>query len=1135
MNQMVRDALARAGAPKEDEALLAWFKRAGLDRLKERSDYPLNRQLARAVLRFTEPKKSPPDDLIISLNWPLENRAALSQLLYHLNKGLESIEGWQALIAYVKVAEEKNLLDEILEYLADFENLFVRTRAGQALKVAVVQKGLSPQEATEIERTYRQGLIHEYRKHTVTGIAQIKRMVRLPLKDIYLEPNLLPLGTPPEDGHADIQFQQSKVPLSKVIPLAQRLLIAGKPGSGKTITLKFIALMFALGQPGANRLGYQLPYIPLLVRLADYAVALKKSPDLALETFLLDYIEKYYPGAPQQGEFLRLALQNGACIVLLDGLDEVGDIDETDIRGQALRNQVLKQVQRFGARRCTSPNTNRLILTSRLEGYYLGSLPEFLEVELCGLESLEEIEAFLLRWFMAYEIETEPDLSFPVALRRVRHERIDQLIPVIERWESIRRLAVNPLLLTILTIIHETGKRLPHHRVELYETVIKTMIESWRQAQTDHVSNLYSALQTNDVYYLMASLAYWLHENQPGGTIREFEWQQKIEELLGQDGYKDDNDLLARRFLRHAREETGLLTERSPGQIGFFHLTLEEYLAAVEMARRETDERTQMLEKHWADPRWQETILLAAGVLNIRGSKIAHKNFITNLLWMEPTVPELLGRPAVLAGKALIDLNPRKFAHTTYQSVLQNLKDVMQDNIPATGLPDPQGQIPTLTRAEAADVLDQLGWLPPDLHEFVFIPTPNHIADNAEELPLYLLKSKGFYLGKYPVTNAQYQRFLEADDFADPELWMNFPKFDELSAPMGNHWGDTGWQWYRNYQMHRLNDPDGKIYPAFWHDPHFGYEHKGLPVVGLSWFETNAYCLWLKKHWQDPLVAEGQVNSLGQPKEIRLPTEVEWLIAAGGATNPERFPWDRADRITRYEYDHAARLVKVARPGDSTTNPSLQYVYTLNTSNTPLRIDKILLPNGGTTLRQQTVQFINGLGQVVQNNQVGMNMSDYGLGDVATFTSYDALGRQTCQSSPLPFANNSGYIATTTCEDSTTPHTTTHYDYRGKVDLVTYPDGTTTSTTYSIPGSWATTVGRGLQQDWIQNANGDITLNTYDAFGRLDWVGQKDNGGPCSALQVTTYDYDTAGNLQDVWRGGNVCGSTYTPGTVNSH
>ena len=920
MGKMIRIALEKTGAPIEDEELIIWFKRMGLDRLKEKNDSPLNRQLARAVIGITAPKNDPPDDLIISLNWPIEHKDELSKLLYELNTGLEQLENWKPFFEYVKAIEEKNLLGEFLERLADLDNFFIRNHAGQAFKVAIVQQGITPQEATEIERTYRQGLIHEYRKHTVTGIAQVKRIVRLPLQDIYMELSLLPFREFPDSLDSNTTFiQQKKAQLSTVIPLAQRLLIAGKPGCGKTITLKFIALMLAMGQPGANRLGFQIPYIPLLVRLADYAGELKKSPNLALETFLTDHIEKYFPGTPRQGEFLHLALQNGACVILLDGLDEVGDIDETDIRGQALRNQVLKQVQRFASRRCMAPNTNRLILTSRTEGYFRSSLPEFLEVELCGLETIGEIESFLSRWFMAYELETEPELPFKTALRRVRKERIDRLIPVIKRWESIRRLAVNPLLLTILIIIHETGKRLPHQRVDLYETVIKTMIESWRQAQTDHVSNLYYTLQTNDVYYLMSSLAYWLHEYQPGGTLQEYEWQQKIEELLAQEGFKEDNDLLARRFLRHAREETGLLTERSPGQIGFFHLTLEEYLTAVEMARKETDERTQMLEKHWADPRWQEVILLTAGVLQIRGSKIAHKNFIASLLWMEPPTPDLVGLPAVLAGKSLADLHPKKLTHSTYQSVLQSLKDVMQDNDPTTNLPEPQGNIPIFTRAEAADVLDQLGWLPSDLYEFAYIPIPSAISDSTQELPSHLLNIKGFYIGKYPITNAQYQRFLESSDFTNPEIWLNFPKFDELSNPMGHHWGDTGWQWYRNYQLHRSNDPDGRIYPAFWTDPHFGKERKGLPVVGVSWFEANAYCNWLQKNWSNPDFQEGIANPSVTPGEIRLPTEVEWLIAVGGVDKPERFAWDKPGKVTRRVNDMIRRAnIKESNIGRTT-------------------------------------------------------------------------------------------------------------------------------------------------------------------------------------------------------------------------
>jgi RHS repeat-associated protein len=51
-------------------------------------------------------------------------------------------------------------------------------------------------------------------------------------------------------------------------------------------------------------------------------------------------------------------------------------------------------------------------------------------------------------------------------------------------------------------------------------------------------------------------------------------------------------------------------------------------------------------------------------------------------------------------------------------------------------------------------------------------------------------------------------------------------------------------------------------------------------------------------------------------------------------------------------------------------------------------------------------------------------------------------------------------------------------------------------------------------------------------LGRLAWVGQKDDGGWCWALQVTTYDYDGLDNLNEVTRGNHVCESTYTTGTV---
>ncbi|HUM68465.1 MAG TPA: SpvB/TcaC N-terminal domain-containing protein [Chloroflexota bacterium] len=246
-----------------------------------------------------------------------------------------------------------------------------------------------------------------------------------------------------------------------------------------------------------------------------------------------------------------------------------------------------------------------------------------------------------------------------------------------------------------------------------------------------------------------------------------------------------------------------------------------------------------------------------------------------------------------------------------------------------------------------------------------------------------------------------------------------------------------------------------------------------------------------------------------------------------------RFYWlptsvtDANGRVTSYEYDHAARLTKVARPGDTLANPTTQYVYTLNT--TPFKVEAILQPNNAP-LRQETEQFYNGLGQLIQTSQVGANVDGAGVRDLVTLAGYDALGRQTCQSVVYDMAHNSGYQTGAAC--TAQPHTATHYSERGRVNQVTYPDNTATTITYRIPGNWSGMVGRGLQQDYIVNAKNDVTVNSYDAFGRLDWVGQKDDGGPCSALHVTLYDYNTVGNLEQVTRGGQVCGDNYTPGTV---
>jgi len=904
-----------SGSEKDEDELVAWLKKVGLDRLQAPRNDVLRQQVATALISFTDSEIAPPEELTDALGWPRSKVAELSSLLGRLRTKLSQNTSWKPLFDYANDAEQRGLLKDILSGVVHLESTLVETSAGTAFKAVLVDAGLSEKQAAEIDLTYRKGLQRDFEKLKTQGFspAQLPKSIQLPLKDVYLELGLIPLRTQreqeeelqhlleakePERFEREMRHQQQRV--TDALLESLRLVIVGKPGSGKTISLKFIALMLAMGETGVIRLRLDKAYVPLYVRLADYADKLKVDSTLALEVFLLEYIEKNYPGAKRQGEFLQMALDRGECMILLDGLDEVGDIGDSLLHGKTLRASVVEQVQRFSNRRCGDDCLNRIIVSSRLEGYHHGDLSSFNEMELAVLSVPDEVQDFLLRWFVAYEQEFHPELVRDSALRKAQ-ERVQALMSDIMRTESVQRLAMNPLLLTILAMIHEMGTRLPNERVKLYETVAKTMIENWRLAQTKHVSSIYDVLPASRIMPIMASLAYWLHEKQPGGAMPEADWRGEIRSLLLDDNEGDldqqEADELVDLFLRHAREEVGLLTERSPGQVGFFHLTLEEYLAAFEIARQETDPRREMIARHWANPRWQEVILLTAGQLMLNAS-MALDTFINDLRTQEDhDEPELIGRPALLAGLAVIDVGREHFRRKVIQDVRDDLLELAQNLDVQNKQPEMDGRVPILTRAAAADALDELSYAPADLHTFVHVPLPERSA----------AQSKGgntaCHIAKYPVTNLQYERFLEPKNFENKDLWTAFPKFSEPDEKgkierIGD-WSKEGWDWLQDALKNESRDvQDGMLLPRYWRDPRFGIARKTTPVVGITWYEANAYCKWLLANWDD---LQESAHGLEKPGEIRLPTEAEWEFAAGGTQPKDRFAWDRPGEVTPNE------------------------------------------------------------------------------------------------------------------------------------------------------------------------------------------------------------------------------------------
>jgi predicted NACHT family NTPase len=143
-------------------------------------------------------------------------------------------------------------------------------------------------------------------------------------------------------------------PVLKLLQQQDGLVVLGDPGAGKTTFLKYLVLQLADGKGAAVGLGERLP---ILAPLSGYANALEKG-DIRLDDFVTAYFHDIGGDLPLKA-LLTDALERGAALVLLDGLDEVQD--------DRLRHLVVERVVDFFTLHRKAGN--KFVITSRIIGY----------------------------------------------------------------------------------------------------------------------------------------------------------------------------------------------------------------------------------------------------------------------------------------------------------------------------------------------------------------------------------------------------------------------------------------------------------------------------------------------------------------------------------------------------------------------------------------------------------------------------------------------------------------------------------------------------------------------------------------------------------------------------------------------
>jgi hypothetical protein len=477
----------------------------------------------------------------------------------------------------------------------------------------------APADLAPARDAYLTYVLDRHQYLSLKGLSVSDRVpLKLPLLDLYVPLHArleLPEGETwrrdlrlagrslnPEDQASLTGRLSAPQPVLDLIQAHAGLVVLGDPGAGKTTFLKYLALQLALGQGQAIGLGNRLP---ILVPLSGFANALATG-NVRLDDYIAGYFHDIGVDLPV-AELLQQALAQGRALVLLDGLDEVKET--------GLRHTVVQQVVDFYT--AQRRRGNKFVLSSRIVGYRAvrPTAPGLAECTLVDFDN-DEISAFVERWTATLEKQASGDTA--VARGDAARER-QVLLDAVQRNPSVRGLASNPLLLTILALMQRQGVTLPERRIELYDQYVKTLVSSWNRTRglgRPPTRDL-DAVQT---VRILAPLALWMHETSPGvGLVKREEVRRRLEAIYRGRGDADP-EAAARRFEDDVHEHAGLLLERGPGEYGFMHLTFEEYLAAVALALHgQGDCRpiVDYLAQHVGDAAWREVALLTVGYLGL--------------------------------------------------------------------------------------------------------------------------------------------------------------------------------------------------------------------------------------------------------------------------------------------------------------------------------------------------------------------------------------------------------------------------------------------------------------------------------------------------------------------------------------
>jgi hypothetical protein len=419
-------------------------------------------------------------------------------------------------------------------------------------------------------RTYREFLLRDCGQMTIEGVRADMETAQ---RKFDLERLFVPLSVeavPPEIPESDPERAEKierwrkehpePVPFGEAFKKRKSLALLALPGGGKTLLLKRLAVAYA----DKNRMSLSddelpdLDLLPVLIRCREWRDHIRKPIASILENLPEITGQQKFKGLASA---LQPVLKAGKVLLLIDGLDEIHD--------DADRTIFVENVERF----LNDSSKIRLVVSSREAGFALVApcLTRFCERWRIAPLGEEAISTLISYWHELMGGASE-----------ATNEEARSVADALLRNPAVRRLAENPLLLTMLLVVKHGAGRLPPDRVSLYDRAVEVLLDTWNIKGHEPLNPREAVPQ----------LAYVAFEMMRTGrqTATERELLQIIEECR-------QNVPMIRRYTKDAPDEflkrvelrSSLVVEAGHVAEGgktvpfyqFRHLTFQEYLAAV--------------------------------------------------------------------------------------------------------------------------------------------------------------------------------------------------------------------------------------------------------------------------------------------------------------------------------------------------------------------------------------------------------------------------------------------------------------------------------------------------------------------------------------------------------------------------